>query len=947
MGNFKKISAAVVAGAIMLSSVVPTFAAAYTPVNGEKASVLNQLELYAGTSDTSFVPSLETSLTRGQGATLLAKLFNMDTAAQALTEDEANAILKDFADADKIPTYAKKRLAYLVKNNIMSGSKDTTTGDIFVNADEALLGGQFATLILKQLGYTVSSWTEAINQLSKVDGAKEIADYLAYAQKSVLRDQAVGIMFGSLTSEYSDGKATIIDKIVEAKPNLRAIAESAGLISTPAVLAVDSVKALNLKQIQVVFNKTVDKSVVEKIEYFNAFNSGSSTDLASGGSVALQADGKTAIVTLGSNFNNGTVAKVVVKTIATYTNDSVAVADTTVPTVAGVTVTGPQTITVEYSEPIKGINSAEYTIDNGNYIVTNAVANGSNKVDVTVGVNFTNGEHSLRINGTNVSDYADYKVISRTINFTVAADTTAPVATVKSVSPTEVKVTFNKPVTNVKEANVLFRHTYNSNLYELAGNNAKVTVNSSTEITIDWSAMPIPLGANKLYIAYSSDTGAKIQDLWGNKLEALSLELAVSMDTVKPAVTEVKFVDASTLKVIFSKKVEEASAETASNFIVKDSAGKVVTLNTPVLGGADVNEVTLTTSTANALGGGSYTVEVKNVKDTALVPNVMDAYNATLNINDTVRPTLGTAKHLIDSSDANHKKATVYIPFSEVMDAATLVKANFMKVVNNGTAAVLGDNDTLTVAADKKSVTIVIDNGTTAVTDINVVIGAVRDAAGNGLAAFAANADPEADAIAIEKVEAIAKKQIKVTYDGRLSAVTAAGYSLIANGADTGINLSVAGHTVNSDGKSEVIFNLGTELSADAKSSNYAVSLVASSAAGTKSFLGTVLSNNAGKQADDKIAASIVSVTVVGGTIEVKFDEAIKADTLAATLNGFSVTGGDAKLTTVALKGGDATTIVLTGTGLVANQTSVTYNSAAGIADNGSNLIASFTQIAK
>ena len=942
MGNFKKISAAVVAGAIMLSSVVPSFAAAYTPVNGEKASVLNQLELYAGTSDTSFVPSLETSLTRGQGATLLAKLFNMDNAAQALTEDEANAILKDFADAAKVPTYAKKRLAYLVKNNIMSGSKDTTTGDVFVNADEALLGGQFATLILKQLGYSVSSWTEAINQLSKVDGAKEIANYLAYAQKLVLRDQAVGIMFGSLTSEYSDGKATIIDKIVEAKPSLRAVAEKAGLISTPAVLAVDSVKALNLKQIQVVFNKTVDKSVVEKIEYFNAFNNGSSSDLASGGSVALQADGKTAIVTLGSNFNNGTVAKVVVKTIATYTNDAVAVADTTVPTVTGVTVTGPQTITVEYSEPIKGINSAEFTIDNGNYIVTNAVANGNNKVDVTVGVNLTNGEHSLKINGTNVSDYADYKVISRTINFTVAADTTAPVATVKSVSPTEVKVTFNKPVTNVKEANVLYRHTYNSSLYELAGSNAKVTVNSSTEITIDWSTTPIPLGANKLYIAYSSDTGAKIQDLWGNKLEALSLDLSVAMDTVKPAVTEVKFVDASTLKVIFSKKVETASAETASNFIVKDSAGKVVTINKPVLGGTGVNEVTLTTSTTNALGGGSYTVEVKNVKDTALVPNVMNDYSSALNINDTVRPTLGTAKHLIAST-----KATVYIPFSEVMDAASLVKSNFMKVVNNGTAAVLGDNDTLTVAADKKSVTIVIDNGATTVTDINVVVGAVRDVAGNGLAAFAANANPEADAIAIEKVEAIAKKQIKVTFDGRLSSVTAAGYSLIANGANTDINLSVAGHTVNSDGKSEVIFNLGTELSADAKASNYAVSLAASSAAGTKSFLGTVLSDNAGKQADDKITASIVSVTVVGGTIEVKFDETIKADTLAATLNGFSVSGGDAKLTTVALKGGDATTIVLTGTGLVANQTSVSYNSAAGIADNGSNLIASFTQIAK
>lgn len=948
MRNFKKISAVVVALAIMLTTLVPAFAATYTTVNGDKAIVLNKLDLYAGTSTTTFEPALETELTRGQGAVLLTKLFNMDDAALALTDAQADAIIKDFADADKVPTYAKKRLAYLVQNEIMSGSLDA--GKLNINADESLLGGQFATLLLKQMGFTVPAWGEAVVQLSGVEGSKDVAAYVSYAKKALLRDHAVGIMYGSLTAKYSDGSATIIEKIVAAKPALKSVAVAAGLIAAPIVLAVDSVNALNLKQLEVTFNKAVDKTSVEKIDNFNVYNNASTTDLAAGGSVELQADGKTAIVTLGSNFNNGTIAKVVIKNIVSYSNDAVAVADTTIPTVVGVAVTGPQTVTVEYSEPVKNLSTSEYTVDNGNYIVTNAIANGSNKVDVTVGVKLTNGEHTLKINGTNVTDYAGYKAITDTLSFTLVADTTAPTVSVKSVSPTEIKLTFDKPIINAKNANVQYRHTFNSGIYEMKGNNANVTVNSSTEVTIDWTSMPIPLGANKLYITYTSDTASKIQDLWGNKLEEIALDLSVEMDTVKPLVSEVKFIDASTLKVIFNKKVEASTAQSALNYVIKDSTDKVVTINTPVLGGTDLNEVTLTTSTVNGLGGGSYTVEVKNIKDTAIVPNVMDVYSVTLNINDTVKPTLGASKSLIDSSDVNHNKATVYIPFTEAMDTATLVKANFLKVVNGASPVALGDNDTITIGADAKSVTIVIDNGTTAVTAIDVVVGAVKDAAGNGLVTFTANAAPTADAIGIAKAEAIAKNQIKVTFDGRLSAVTAAGYSLATSTTEAGIALSVASHTINSDGKSEVLFNLGNDLSADAKTSTEAVIIKAAAALGTKSFLGTILSDTVGVPVEDKIVASVVSVTVTGGTIEVVFDEDISASTLAATLNGFSVTGGDATLTSVVMKGGvgvDGTTIVLSGTNFVANQTTVAYNSVAGIADVGLNKVASFTQVAK
>lgn len=253
MRNFKKLTAVVVALALVLTTFVPAFAA-YNAVNGDKALVLNKLDLYAGTSTTTFDPSLDTELTRGQGAVLLAKLFNMDSAAQALTDAEANAILKDFADASKVPTYAKKRLAYMVKNDIMSGSLNTSTNKLYIDADESLLGGQFATLILKQMGFTVESWKLAIDQLSKVEGAEGLAAYLSYAEKDLLRDQAVGIMYGSLTAEYSDGAATVIGKLVAAKPELKEEATKAGLLKD---LAVESIAANTAKSFLVKFNNPV------------------------------------------------------------------------------------------------------------------------------------------------------------------------------------------------------------------------------------------------------------------------------------------------------------------------------------------------------------------------------------------------------------------------------------------------------------------------------------------------------------------------------------------------------------------------------------------------------------------------------------------------------------------------------------------------------------------
>src|SRR5690606_32578859 len=185
--------------------------------------------------------------------------------------------------------------------------------------------------------------------------------------------------------------------------------------------------------------------------------------------------------------------------------------------------------------------------------------------------------------------------------------------------PTQVKIGFNKPVDNVKNSNVLFRHTYNNGKYE--GNGAeeyevdgisyqRVTSNSSsTEFTVSFKDMPMALGKNRLYITYADDkNGPFITDRWGNKFEETSLEFEVTMDTTKPTVKEVKVEDAETIRIIFSEAVDPKSVENTENYVVKDSTGSEIEVVEAEVDENHDNEVLLKFE-EEALGGGTYTIE--------------------------------------------------------------------------------------------------------------------------------------------------------------------------------------------------------------------------------------------------------------------------------------------------------------------------------------------------
>lgn len=882
MRNLKKISAVVVAGAIMLTTFVPAFAA-YTPVNNAKALVLNKLDLYAGTDPNEFKPSLETKLTREQGSVLIAKLFNLDTAASALTDTEVNAILKNFADGNKVKDYARKRFAYLVKNDIMSGSLDTATGKLYINAGNDLLGGQFATLILKQLGYTVDNWKLSIDQLADVEGAKDIDAYASYETGSILRDQAVGLIYGALTADYAAaGLETIIDRIVAANPAIAAEAEKAGLIA-PKALAVESVKALNAKQIEVKFNSAMDKDSAEDESFYEIKDKGTSA-IALGADSAKLVDANTVIITLdgaaADKLTNATDAKVTVKKdiktvsglklAADYVNSAVIVADGVIPSVSKVEAIGETTLKLTFTEPVyNGANLAiansNITVKSGNYTyyVQNAVADAAKKtITVTVGTKLIEGPITVTVNAAGVEvagaiqDYAGYKVFKGESTFTYTKDTTVPAVTVKEARQESVTLAFSKPV---KAANLKLFHS----IKDVAAYQATNVTTSGyvDEITFNF-ANKIPSGDVKLFLVNSTVSGEELVDGFGIKVPDQTINTNIVVDVTGPVVSSTKLNTNASYELVFDEAIDATEAIKASNYTFKSVAdGKDVTFTIGYNAAVDAKKVTLTVP-GNLSDNTQYQVVVKSMKDLAGNSMASEA-TYTFTVGDHTNPT-------VSDSYAVNADGKIYVIFSEPMNQTQIAdKTNYaVKATTGAVFAALGENDTLTVLSNKS---VVIDLNTT-VDHPSLKLAGMTDLAGKKLgtdidfvytAAVITNINQEQ--VQVADAYLIAKNKVKLVFNKELSSFDNTEFAIIdhSTGADftpASIRIqSVESMTKNTDGNTEVILVLDTEVNTDATftTSDIDVKTVANPA-NTKSVSGTTLAGAIAETVVDKLAPEVV-----------------------------------------------------------------------------------------
>lgn len=702
MRNFKKISAVTVAASIALSTAVPAFAA-YEPVNGSKASVLHDLNLYAGISDKEFDPDLGSKLTRGQAAVLLTKIFNLDTAASALTPAEVSAILKPFADGKDVPTYAENRMAYLVKNGFMSGSLDTATGKVYIDARKDVNGAQFATLLLKQLGYDVADWKIAVTQLSQVEGAQGIADYLAYALTSLLRDQAVGMIYGTLTADYAaTGLETVIDKLIAATPGLRAIAEAAGLV-TPESLAVDSVVAIANNKVAITLKdpssaRTTDFAIVKK---------GTSTAVAIK-NIVKESDKVYVLET--DALVGGTSYTLTVK--GENLNFTGIAADTTAPTIKAVSSKDTNTFEIEFSDKMDfatATDKANYTFDKDIKVVSATLDEARTKVTLITDAAKKNIVYTLTIQNVMNSDGKAMTKAVRTV--TATEDSTAPKVSMHRVQNNRtIIVDFNDAsgmnkaaLENVENYSINDLTVESAKAYDMVGDDGKydqVVLTTSTQ------------EANKSYtLTLSNLTDASVlKNALGTTTRTFRGAPAdVSAPTVnisKPVVSK----NNNTVKIWFTDNnaMDVASLEDISNYTIKDNTGstleiisaKAMASTYPDAYSADNKGVILTTAQQvvdpNKI---NYTVEVKGVQD---------------EFGNALKPVSGStyARYNFMSSDVD--EVAPYVTKVEFVNSTT-VKFTFAEELKKSTAidptnyvidGDLGSAIKAELSSDRKTVTL-------------------------------------------------------------------------------------------------------------------------------------------------------------------------------------------------------------------------------------------------
>lgn len=421
MRNLRKLTAVVLAVALVLTSMAAAFAATEESttaatvevVNGDKAAVLKELKLYAGTDDTNPAAGLDAALKVQDALIWLATEFGYKAEADKLTDEDATKALAKFADAKDISEYAKKVVAYSAQEGIIAGEVDKA-GKLYVRPAASVTAARFATFMLKGLGYDLTgSFTEAVAQLAEVDGSKIDAD----ATGDLTRDAAVGFMYGILTAKTESGK-TVAENLLAADSSLQTVLSKNSLLPVNGTLAVDSVKAVANNKVAVTLKEAAAATAAD----FAIVKKGTTTAVAVK-DIAKESDTlyvvETDALTGGSQYTltaNGTSI-----------NFTGIAADNSAPTVVKVTSPDTNTFEVEYSDRMDfatATDIANYTWDKSLKTVKAELNGDRNKVKLTTDAAKRNVYYSLTV--ANVKN-SDGKAISKvTRNIQAVEDRVAP-----------------------------------------------------------------------------------------------------------------------------------------------------------------------------------------------------------------------------------------------------------------------------------------------------------------------------------------------------------------------------------------------------------------------------------------------------------------------------------------------------------------------------------------
>jgi len=789
----KKTLAILLALALVFSSITVAFAEETLPADAKSAKELGML---VGDANGVTNAYLQTAPTRIQAAIMVLRLKGLEDEAKAFTGTD------NFADANTA-AWAAPIMAYL-KANPTVGFAGTGNG---FEPNKTIDVKSYYKVMLETLGYKQNT--------SEVIGDFTFANVLEFAASKGLKNVATVTNFTvadlatatieALKANVKGSEKTLAVSLVEAKVITEAQAIAAKVYTTPTVaLAVKSVKALTLTQLEVVFTTTVDKDLAEDEDFYTIEDEEFTFEKAK-----LQADGKTVLLTVDTfnddadeyqaalAFENDEEYTLVIDSDLVEAEVEFATADTTIPVAQSIKLTGPDTFEITFSEPVAmDLSTVNVEIEDGVYSADTATFDGSNVVEIDLGVSeLEEGKYDVEISG--FRDYADFGAMKKTFVLDYVKDTKAPVPVLVEADQDEVVIDFGKVVTNEDGEAITdvteeyFYHSY-----------AKYTPDSiewdGSEVTLTFDTNPLPEGNVKIVVDYNgnSDTDSVITDLWGNEMAGnVVFTAAITSDNVKPTVTKIEVKDEDTVRVYFSEDLgdgevayedEDMIDDPEDVFVIKKD-GKEITTDFTAEYNADDNYVVL--EFEDTLDG-DYTVEISEIFDDALVAN--EIAKVTLSFKVTDKTGLDYTEpgavvvEAVDGTSADY----IYVRFDDNMATSGVYSVVSKDNYQFEFATVNGDADDI-YELDKAD-TIVTFNGNEAVKitiadedmyDVEdggtVLLGRLADADGNvskQLSVEETVVPAARPAIAADGVEMTTYKTIEVTFDRVITTATAGAF---------------------------------------------------------------------------------------------------------------------------------------------------------------------------
>ena len=265
--------------------------------------------------------------------------------------------------------------------------------------------------------------------------------------------------------------------------------------------------------------------------------------------------------------------------------------------------------------------------------------------------------------------------------------------------------------------------------------------------------LPVALKASKNYTI--TIPGSKVSDVAGNKMNSVSFDVTTTAaaDSTKPVVSKNAAAIAvvggkNVIKIDWSENVVLDDARNLSNYVLNGSslpAGTVITNISASSTDSDSFAITLPADgvTADAANADLLVTGIKDKNGNVVVPTTLSAWNAGLDLADTKKPTLVSAK----ASGNTKLELTFSEPVALVADTVVGAGGYEITVTDGTTTANIDlDGDAVVYLGNTATITLAGDNfGDVDFTkaELTVAAGAVTDKANtpNALTAIAVTDD--------------------------------------------------------------------------------------------------------------------------------------------------------------------------------------------------------------